>query len=121
MVKRLAAGDMRHPVVIQRHKIELSSTAVDSYGQVSSSSTAWVVVARPRAMIEHLSGQEAELARQLYPNATYRLTIDYNATLDSTGGTRRTVTFGSRTMHIGAVLNPDLENRQLQLLCGEER
>lgn len=121
MYRRVPAGEMRHKVTIYRHKIETGSTAVDEYGQVSTSTTARAVVARPRAKVEQLSGQQAEIARQIYPEASYQVTIDYLASLDSTGGTRRSVDIGSRVLHIGAVINPDLENRQLQLLCGAER
>lgn len=121
MAKRIPAGQMRHVVTLKEHKIDAGTTAVDSYGQVSVSTTAWRSLANVRAKIEQLSGNEAELARQLYPTASHMVTIDYNATLASTGGSRRAVLFGSRWLHIGAVINPDLENRQLQLLCGEER
>lgn len=121
MAKRIPAGEMRHLVYIKEHKIELGTTAYDTYGQVTSSSTGWNTGIKTRAKIEALSGDEAFIARQIYPHASYRLTVDYNSTLDSTGGSRRQVTFGNRTMFIGAVLNPDLENFQLQLLCGEER
>jgi len=121
MAKRIPAGEMRHLVTIREHKIEGGTTAYDSYGQVSISTTAWNTGITCRAKIEHLSGDELIIARQLYARATHRVTVDYNSTLDSTGGSRRAVVFGSRWMHIGAVVNEDLENRQLRLLCGEER
>lgn len=121
MYRRVPAGEMRHTITIYRHKIETGSTVVDEYGQLSTSTTAKSVVSRPRAKVEQLAGDELELARQTYPEATYRATIDYIASLDSTGGTRRSITVGTKTLHIGAVINPDLENRQLQLLCGAER
>lgn len=121
MAKRIPAGDMRHLITIKEHKIELGTTAYDSYGQVSVSTTAWATGITTRAQIEQLSGDEAVIARQIYPRATHRVTVDYNSTLASTGATRRAVVLGSRYLHIGAVLNTDLENVQLQLLCGEER
>ena len=122
MSVRVPAGEMRHTVVIKEHKIESNSTGYDTaYGQVAVSTTAWQTGITCRAKIESLSGQEAVVARQLYPNATHRVTIDYNSTMNSTGGTRRAVVFGSRYLHIGAIINEDQENRQLQLLCGEER
>jgi head-tail adaptor len=121
MAKRLASGEMRHTVIVMQHKIEAGTTAYDSYGQVSISTTAWDHGKRMRAKIEQLSGAELEVARQTYARASYRLTVDYNSTLASTGGGRRLVKFGTRQMFVGGVLNEDLENRQLQLLCGEER
>lgn len=121
MAKRIPAGEMRHKVIIKEHKFEAGSTAYDSYGQLSTSSTAWNTGITTRAKIEQLSGNEAVIARQIYPSASHLITIDYNSTLASTDGARRQVLFGSRAMFIGAVLNPDMENIQLQLLCGEER
>lgn len=121
MSVRVPAGEMRHVVTIKEHKIDAGTTAYDTYGQVSVSTTAWATGITTRAKIEQLSGNEAVIARQIYPNASHRVTIDYNSTLASTGGSRRAVVFGSRYLHIGAVINEDMENRQLQLICGEER
>lgn len=120
-MRRTAAGEKRHPVTIREHKIEAGTTAYDSYGQLSASSTAWTTLVSRRAKIEQLSGDEALIARQLYPRATYRVTVDYFATLASTGGYRRAVVFDNRFLFVGAILNPDMENVELQLLCGEER
>lgn len=121
MPSRIPAGEMRHTVTIKQHKIESGTTAFDSYGNVSTSSTAWETVARVRAKIEQLTGNEATIARQIYPNASHRVTVDYNATLASTGGSRRAAVFGLRFLNIGAVIDPNMERFQLQLLCGEER
>lgn len=121
MAKRLPAGEFRHRVTIKEHKIESSSTQYDSYGQLSTSSTARHTGIVTRAKIEELSGNELEIARQRYANARYQVTIDYNATLDSTGGSRREIVFGNRTLHIGAVMNTDMENVELVLLCGSEK
>jgi len=121
MAKRIPAGEMRHRVEIKQHRIESGSTAYDSYGQLSVSSTALETLMYARAKIEQLSGQELEIARQLYPRAQYRITVDYDSTLASTGGARKSVVLNGRVMRIGGILNEDLENVQLQLLCGEER
>lgn len=121
MARRIEAGKMRHRVTVKRHKIEGGSTAYDTFGQLSVSTTAWTAGVARRAAIEQLSGREAELARQLYPAASYRVTVDYDATLASTGGSRLAVFYGTRVLNVGAVVNPDMENLQLQLLCGEER
>ena len=121
MAKRTPAGERRHLVTVKQHKIETGTTGYDTFGQVSPSSTAWQTVVITRAAIEQLSGNEAVVARQIYANASHRVKVDYNATLASTGGSRRQVVFGTRSLHIGAVLNPDLENFELHLLCGEER
>lgn len=119
--RRLPSGEKNKYVTIKRHKIESSSTAFDSYGQLSTSTTALVSSFGAWAKIEQLSGEELTVARQIYPKANYQITIDYNSTLDSTGGSRRVVDYNSKIYHIGAVINPDLENIELQLLCGTER
>lgn len=121
MARRIPAGEMRHVLTIKEHKIEGGSTAYDTYGQLSASTTAWVTKGEVRGKIEQLSGRELEVARQIYPNARHMVTIDYNSTLASTGGSRRAVVFENRFLHIGGVIDPDLEHIQLQLLCGEER
>lgn len=121
MAKRIPAGEMRHSVTIRQHKLEAGTTGYDSFGQLSVSSTAWVDLVHRRAKIEQLSGAEAEVARQIYPKATYKVTLDYDVTLGATGGARRAVLFNSRMLFVGAIVNPDMENLQLELLCGEER
>ncbi len=121
MYVRIPTGEKRHWVTIKRHKIETSSTAVDEYGQLSASSTAFVNTVGCWAKIEQLTGEELELARQIYPKATYQITIDYASTMDSTGASRRSVEYNNRLYHIGAIVNPNMENIDLQLLCGTER
>lgn len=121
MTRRLPAGEMRHQVTIKQHKIEGGTTAYDTYGQLSASSTAWETGIVTRAKVEQLSADELTIARQLYPAASYRVTVDFSSTLASTGGTRRAVVFDGRYMFVGGVIDPDLDHVQLQLLCGEER
>jgi len=120
MAMRIPAGQMRHKVTIQQHKIDAGSTAYDTYGQVSTSSTAWETVATVRAKIEQVGAIEGDVERA-YPKATHRATIDYNPTVATTGGARKRLLFQGRPMFIGAVVNPDFEDIQLQLWCGEER
>ena len=125
MAKRIPAGEMRHTVKIERHTIETTADTTGDpynyYAHISSTSGDWSDVLSCRAKIENLRGEEGILARQVYPSASHRITINYFSTMNTTGATRRRVTFGSRTMHIGAILNPDEENLQLQLLVGEEK
>ena len=117
MAKRTPAGERRHVVSIEDNA---SEGTYDSYGQVSAASSDWTTSVNDRAKIETLSGDEGILARQIYPNASKRVTIDYHSTMMTTGATRRRVKFGSRYLYVGAVVNPDEENVELQLLCGEE-
>ncbi len=106
---------MRHQVALQSY-----STALNSYGQASTTGS-WITDKIVRASIAPLSGDEGVLARQVYPNASYKVVIDYQSTLNCTGATRTRVLFGSRAMHIGYIRNYDEENFQQELLCGEDR
>ncbi len=115
MAKRIPAGQMRHTVKIQAY-----STGLDTYGQ-SSTAGLWNDCVEVRAKISPLRGNEAILARQVYPSASHSIMIDYLSTMDTTGATQLRVLYGSRAMNIGAILNPDEENWQMELLCGEER
>ena len=116
MAKRIPAGMLRHRVAIQSN-----TTALDSFGHQVATSSGWTTDANVRAHIESLEGREAELAQQVYPNATRRVTIEYLSTLDTTGATRKRLLLGSRPLFIGHVNNPEFENWHLELLCGEER
>ena len=113
MAKRIPAGELRQLVEVQRDIGEL-----DSYGQISHE---WITDFELRAKIEILRGREGELARQLYPHAEYKVSMEYHPDLYASGATQRRLLFGERILHIGAVLNPDEENVMLELLCGEER
>ena len=113
MAKRIPAGEMRHIIEIQ-----CDTGEQDSYGQITHD---WNIELKARAKLDTLRGAEGELARQIYPHATTKATIDYTSELNSTGGTQRRICFGDRTLFIGAIINPDEENVQLELLCGEQR
>ena len=121
MANRIPAGELKRVVTIYQRKIDSGTTAYDSYGLVSASSTAWDAVAQRRAKIEMLNGNEAELARQVYPRATHRVILDYEETLDSTGANRCAIVYQGRYLHVGAVINESLGRWQLEVLCGEER
>ncbi len=118
MPRRIAAGELRHLISIQSHGGE---GTYDTYGQISASTTNWTTDQNLRAKVEPLQGQEAVLAQQTYPKATHRVTTEYYSALNSTGATRKRILFGSRVLHIGAILNEEEESWHLELLCGEER
>ena len=72
--------------------------------------------------IETLSGNQSEIARQLYTDATYSVKFyaDQSKPVDEkcylTGGT-----LGSRQLQIGHVADKDFQNLELMLLCGEKK
>lgn len=109
---------MRHRVEIQ----SLASSTLDSYGRVTqASSSDWNTDYIVQAKIMDLRGEEAALARQIYPRATSTVSVDYISALDSTGATRRRVKFGSRYLYVGYIRDVDNEHFVHQLVCGEER
>lgn len=72
--------------------------------------------------IETLSGREAELARSVYPDATYKVEMyadpsnPVTAVMYLTGGT-----IGTRRLHIGFVNDSNnMGTASLTLLCGED-
>ncbi|NLX57285.1 MAG: phage head closure protein [Planctomycetaceae bacterium] len=77
----------------------------------------WVGVMTPTvwASVEPLNARTAEYARALYSEATHRVFIDYRA--DVTNACR--LLYGSRVLHIGAVINRNEANVTLELLCTE--
>lgn len=72
--------------------------------------------------IETLTGNQSEIARQLYTDATYSVKFyaDPSKPVDEkcylTGGT-----LGERKLQIGHVADTDFKNLELTLLCGEKK
>lgn len=112
---------MKHLVTVKKRKIDRGTTAYDSYGAVSASSTAWETVCVRRAKIDALNATEAQIARQVYPTASHRVILDYDATLASTGANRCAILWNDRFLHVAGVINVSGWNWQLEVLCGEER
>ena len=78
----------------------------------------WIDVAEAPvvwASVEPLNVRTAEYARSLYSEATHRVFIDFRS--DVTTSYR--LLYGSRVLHIGAVVNPHEANVTLELLCTE--
>ena len=114
--KRPRAGSLRHLVYVESH-----TTGLDSYGQQASSSTGWTRGAGLRCFIEPLSGEEGDIARRRFPEASHRVVLDYNTTLASTGATAKRLAFGSRNFHIFEIRNLEEESFQMELTVGEKR
>ena len=67
------------------------------------------------ASVEPLNVRTAEYARSLYSEATHRVFVDYRS--DVTTACR--LLYGTRVLHIGAVVNLHEANVTLELLCTE--
>lgn len=104
----IPAGKLRHTVTLQ----QWIETGTDEHGHPEG---AWWNIAELRAWIEPVGPRDAELANQLYHEATHTIWVRYHS-----GVTRdRRLLFGERTFHVGYVSNLDERNRVLKLLCSE--
>lgn len=109
----IGAGKRRHHMVIKKK----SSSDFDEGGQTlvlppDDVATVW-------ASIEPLRGQEALLARQLDATLSHRITIPWSsdiATIDPS----HFIDFGDRRFHISEVRNIREENREMEIIAGEQ-
>jgi SPP1 family predicted phage head-tail adaptor len=104
------AGKMRCRVHIQSQ----AATPVGSRGQMTAS---WVDDYADWAEIVILSGREGEVARQLYAEATVRITLRYREGLTE----KKRIRYGARFFQIGLVNNVEERNREHECLCSESR
>lgn len=109
---RLQSGQLRH-------KANLQSLQGSGKGTRGQSQRAWTNFAvNIPCEITPLSGREREIANQLFPSATHRVTCRYikgaSQKMRWTG-----LTLGERELNIEQVLNVDELNRVLVMTCGE--
>jgi SPP1 family predicted phage head-tail adaptor len=102
---------MRHQVAIKR-----KATTLDSRGQVTGSDS--TVIADVPCSIEQLNGLERIRARKQYSDATHRVRMHGDP--DNLPRAEDYLAFGSRSLHIGAVIDEDLTGYHLELLCRED-
>ncbi len=108
---KIQPGRVRHQV-----DVYLPATGLDSYGRRSGSDT--LIYAAVPAAIEQLTALELIRARQIFPEATHRV---YLTLYPSHGVTsKHYLMFGTRKLHIGAVIDSENVGVELELLCKEE-
>lgn len=90
------------------------SNSVDSFGQETGAET---TVATRRATVKKMSGRELELANQLYAEASWKVTCRYDPSL--LNSEKWNITYESRVLEIGSVINVNERNRVLEFLCSE--
>ena len=103
----MRAGKLRHKVTIKSRE-----ASQDEYGEVTYT---WSTAARAWANIEPLAGRELLHAQQVNAELTHRVTMRYMSGVDPTDR----IAFGSRTLEVVSVINPDERNKELVLLCKE--
>ena len=97
-----------------RHRIELQSVTrtADGMGGFTES---WATVSTVWAAIWPNAAKEVLENQQLGLNVTHRIRIRYHATV--TAAWR--IKFGTRYFNIVSILNPNEQNRLLDLICEE--
>lgn len=109
----IGAGKRRHQVVIKKK----SSNDFDERGQTldllpDDVATVW-------ASIEPLRGQEALLARQLDATLSHRITLAWSSDITEIDPSYF-IDFGDRRFHISEVRNVREENREVEIIAGEQ-
>jgi len=103
----MKAGSLRHRVTIQHLTITQGSA-----GEVIEG---WSDVATVYAAVEPLSGREYWQAQQLAAETSIRVRIRYRTGLDTT----MRVIYGTRTLEILSIVDPEERHAELQLMCRE--
>ena len=103
----MRAGRLRHQVAIQT-----ATTAQDAYGQPVKT---WATTATVWGAVEPIGGKEAYRAQAERADLSHLVVIRYRSGV--TPMTR--ILFGTRTMDIESVVDPEERHRELHLLCRE--
>ena len=90
------------------------SSSVDSYGQETGAET---TEATRRATVRQMSGRELTAAAQVYADASWKVICRYESTLMSSHNW--TITYGTKVLEIGQVVNVDERNRIIEFICSE--
>lgn len=73
----------------------------------------WIPVGRVWASVQPLNGREFMIARQAMTEVTARVTMRYYPRLKTTMRFR----LGNMTLVIVSIINKDMRNRELEVLC----
>lgn len=103
----ITAGMLREPVTVQRQV-----SASDGMG---GQAIQWVDLLTASASVIPLSGREAVQAMQLQASVTHRVTMRYRA--DLTPADR--IIVRGKPMQIRAIINVEMRNRWLELICDD--
>ena len=104
---RMRAGRLKHRVTI-----ETPGGTASTFGEVAQT---WSTVATVWAAVEPTSSRERVENEQTKTFTTHRVLMRYR---DDVSTVER-VTFGSRTLNIQSIINPNEQNATLELLCTE--
>jgi len=100
-----------------RHRLAIESRGENSPSRTSTGAVdySWSTLATVWGSLEPLQGRRLEIAQATHEKVTVESMIRYRS--DVTAGMR--IAFGDKYYLIDAVINPELRNRYLRLLCEE--
>lgn len=101
----METGKLRHHITIER--------PAETRGQMGSQRKAWAPICQTWARVQPLSGRALEVAQALHAEVTVKVTIRHRVDVDSTCR----VTYRGQVYVVQYVLNPEEQNRELQLYC----
>lgn len=103
----MQAGKLRHRLVIESY-----TQAVDIYGEPIPT---WATLVTRWGSVEPLSGRELLQAQEIRAETTHRVRLRYYSGLRP----EQRIKFGTRYLHILAIINPRERNAEMELLCKE--
>lgn len=101
----MRAGSLQHRITIER--------PAETRGQMGSQKKAWAPICQTWARVQPLSGRALEVAQALHAEVTVKITIRYRADVAETCR----VLYRGTVYAVQYVLNPEEQNRELQLYC----
>ncbi len=100
-------GNLRHRITIQQ--IARIDDGAGGYTET------WASAGTVYADVYPLKGQERYDAQQIQANLSHRVTIRYRADVNPS----MRLSYGTRTLVIEAVIDPEERHRELILMCSE--
>lgn len=109
---------LAQPIGAKRHQVDvyLPSQSVGRLGRRTGSDTA--VLEGIPAEIEQLTGLELIRAHRVWAEATHRVRVTLYPGHGITS--EHYLLFGTRRLHVGAVIDPTNTGVEIELLCREE-
>lgn len=100
------AGKLRHKVLVER----MTTTTDPDYG---TQTVAWATVGTFPASVEPISGREYTAHLMALSEVTTRIRMRYLAGMT----TADRITHGGKVYNVLSVINPEMRNEELELMC----
>lgn len=109
MRKKLAIGEMRHRIILQR--------PIEADDGHKGHTVTWQVAATLWASVEPLSGREYFYSHQIKAEITHRVKIRYREDIT----TKMRIKHGDRVLEIESILDKKERRQILEILCREAK